>query len=417
MPDTLERLRLDGKRLDARVEEAILHAELERTIAGASTITIELADPERDLLKSRLFARRVRAKVDDDLFELAAVSKAGDIVTVIFESAGVAELRRQRGKLVANGHQTRTEFAERLVRDVGWLHFRGDPGDPALRVIARGKGDGDKNESSWQCLRRLSDERRWRLFEDRGTIYFGSDEWLLDLAQPFLLSEIDDGVDVIDFDFDKGKRASTATITCNARLWAARPGAPVEVEGLGPLMSGRWLMESLTRSFFSPLVEVRLIRKTRELVEPKPDEIFHDDTVGGEFGGSGPSGPTSSTGWQWPAQGVVSSEFGDDRPDGRTHAGIDIAAPIGTSVRPGKPGTIVFAGVASGYGNVIYMDHGGGVTSRYAHLSSIHVATGQSVGYDSIIGKVGSTGTSTGPHLHFEIRIGGGAVNPRGYLP
>jgi len=108
---------------------------------------------------------------------------------------------------------------------------------------------------------------------------------------------------------------------------------------------------------------------------------------------------------RWPVNGPVSSDFGL-RFDGLlpgVHRGIDIAVPTGTAVHAMAPGTVRFAGVQQGYGNVVWLDHGGGVLSVYAHLSELRVSQGQVVGRDSVIGLSGMTGDATGPHLHFEV--------------
>ena len=99
----------------------------------------------------------------------------------------------------------------------------------------------------------------------------------------------------------------------------------------------------------------------------------------------------------------------------RHHAGIDIAAPPGTPVSSADGGTVKFAGQMGGYGNTVIIDHGQGITTLYAHLAMINVQPGQQVERDTKIGTVGSTGVSTGPHLHFEVREKGNAVNPLKY--
>jgi murein DD-endopeptidase MepM/ murein hydrolase activator NlpD len=94
------------------------------------------------------------------------------------------------------------------------------------------------------------------------------------------------------------------------------------------------------------------------------------------------------------------------------HSGIDIPGPAGTPVLASAPGTVRFAGRAGGYGNLVAIGHGGGVETRYGHLSRILVRAGETVGTGSAIGLMGSTGLSTGNHLHFEIRDNGHAVDP-----
>lgn len=117
----------------------------------------------------------------------------------------------------------------------------------------------------------------------------------------------------------------------------------------------------------------------------------------------------------WPARGRVTSEYGSRW--GRLHAGIDIGAPSGTPIWAAKSGTVIFAGQQSGYGNVVIVDHGGGMSTLYGHQSRIAARDGQSVTQGQVIGFVGSTGHSTGNHLHFETRYGGTPRNPRGCLP
>jgi murein DD-endopeptidase MepM/ murein hydrolase activator NlpD len=98
------------------------------------------------------------------------------------------------------------------------------------------------------------------------------------------------------------------------------------------------------------------------------------------------------------------------------HSGIDFRAETGTPVRTGGAGRVVLAEYSGGYGNMVEIDHGHGITTRYAHLSRIHVSVGQQVGVGSIVGQVGSTGRSTGPHLHYETRVDGDAVDPQRFL-
>ncbi len=100
----------------------------------------------------------------------------------------------------------------------------------------------------------------------------------------------------------------------------------------------------------------------------------------------------------------------------RLHGGIDMAAPVGSLIRAAGSGTVVSAGWGGGYGNLVQIDHGNGLVTRYAHLSQIDVTPRQPVGRSEIIGRMGSTGASTGSHLHFETRINGNPVNPACFI-
>lgn len=100
----------------------------------------------------------------------------------------------------------------------------------------------------------------------------------------------------------------------------------------------------------------------------------------------------------------------------RSHYGVDLAAPVGTPVYATADGVVARAGWLGSYGNLVQLAHAGGYETRYAHLSQFAVAPGQQVRAGELIGLIGSTGRSTGPHLHYEVRINGIAVNPLGYM-
>jgi len=135
--------------------------------------------------------------------------------------------------------------------------------------------------------------------------------------------------------------------------------------------------------------------------------------AGSEESSGGGGGAPSSSGFIWPVSGPVTSGFGWRW--GRMHEGIDIGAACGTPIRAAASGTIVYAGWMDGYGNIIIIDHGGGMGTAYGHQSAIYVGGG-SVSQGQTIGAVGSTGHSTGCHLHFEVRVNGTPVNPLSYL-
>jgi len=123
----------------------------------------------------------------------------------------------------------------------------------------------------------------------------------------------------------------------------------------------------------------------------------------------------------WPVDGKLEGGFGGRRnpfggPGYEFHTGQDIEAPLGAPVVAGASGKISFVGWQNGYGQLVVVDHGGGLTTRYGHLSHIDVDAGQQVSRGQLVGKVGSTGRSTGPHLHYEVRINEAPVNPLEYL-
>ena len=122
----------------------------------------------------------------------------------------------------------------------------------------------------------------------------------------------------------------------------------------------------------------------------------------------------------WPTRGWVTSDFGS-RLDPYTservmHAGLDIAGPHGKEIVSPADGTVVFAGLEGGYGNVLVIDHGYGIKTRYGHLASIRVRPGDKLKRGDPIAAMGNTGRSTGPHLHYEVRVNGIAQNPRKFI-
>nr|MBA3348543.1 peptidoglycan DD-metalloendopeptidase family protein [Actinomycetota bacterium] len=127
-----------------------------------------------------------------------------------------------------------------------------------------------------------------------------------------------------------------------------------------------------------------------------------------------PSSSPSAAGYIWPAHGILTSPFGWRW--GRMHEGIDIAVASGTAVVSSAAGTVIVAGWMGGYGNLVVVDHGNGIATAYGHNTSVTVGVGQSVAQGQLIAYSGNTGHSTGPHIHFEVRINGAAVDPLGYL-
>jgi len=122
----------------------------------------------------------------------------------------------------------------------------------------------------------------------------------------------------------------------------------------------------------------------------------------------------------WPVNGRLLSRYGEREDpfsgEGAMHTGVDISASMGTPVHAAADGIVAFSEFFSGYGRMVIIDHGGGMTTRYAHLSKFDVVTGQEIRRGDILGYSGASGRVTSPHLHFEVRLGGSPVNPYPYL-
>lgn len=141
------------------------------------------------------------------------------------------------------------------------------------------------------------------------------------------------------------------------------------------------------------------------------------EATGGVMLPAGPMPSPSAAGLIWPVEGTLTSGFGYRW--GRMHEGIDISVPEGTPIRAAADGTVILMQSeyeSGGYGNYTCVDHGGGLSTCYAHQSSFATSVGANVSQGAVIGYSGNTGHSTGPHLHFEVRINGAPTDPLGYL-
>jgi murein DD-endopeptidase MepM/ murein hydrolase activator NlpD len=147
--------------------------------------------------------------------------------------------------------------------------------------------------------------------------------------------------------------------------------------------------------------ELQDVKKVKEIIEKRNEEIKRIPSIS-------------------PTVGIIVSNFGyrNDPFTGeyKIHEGIDISAPLGTPVYASADGIVIFAGYKEGYGLEVEISHQNGIITRYAHLSRILVSPGQKIKRGEIIGKVGSTGRSTGSHLHYEVIVNGRAVNPLNYI-
>jgi murein DD-endopeptidase MepM/ murein hydrolase activator NlpD len=162
------------------------------------------------------------------------------------------------------------------------------------------------------------------------------------------------------------------------------------------------------------LVEQGLAQRRESLTALKEELSKRQEQLGLPGGLSLPGGTTPAI---WPARGVVSSPYGLRWNGSDFHPGIDIANDMGTPILATADGVVRIAGWNDGgYGNMVDIDHGNGIMTRYGHAMQVAVTAGQHVRRGQVIAYMGSTGFSTGPHVHYEVRINGQAVNPSAYL-
>lgn len=193
------------------------------------------------------------------------------------------------------------------------------------------------------------------------------------------------------------------------------------------LETTRSTLESREGALLSARAERRQTLKGIEGDRDEHEEIAADlraaiaqeiaEATGGVALPAGPLPSPSAAGLIWPVEGTVTSGFGYRW--GRMHEGIDISVPEGTPIRAAADGTVILMQSeyeSGGYGNYTCVDHGGGLSTCYAHQSSFAVSVGAHVNQGDVIGLSGNTGHSTGPHLHFEVRINGAPTDPLGYL-
>ena len=177
------------------------------------------------------------------------------------------------------------------------------------------------------------------------------------------------------------------------------------VSATAPRLIARASSMGSNTSYSSPLVQTTALR----MAAPQMPSIGTSDSYL-------PQGKGAMKGYIWPAQGVFTSGYGWRW--GRMHKGIDVAGPVGTPIVASAPGVVSYSGYNDGgFGYLVEIDHADGSMTRYAHNSRILVSSGQQVAQGQQVSEMGSTGFSTGPHLHFEIHSPQGTVNPMAYLP
>ena len=207
--------------------------------------------------------------------------------------------------------------------------------------------------------------------------------------------------------FDAKLRTAVTQLQDPERNLAIGPVGPAEPEAAvaAPAPAGRENLSALPGRLSS--LETEAARQEASLRELQ--EYFDDQ-----------KSLLASTPSVWPTHGWVTSDFGvrldPMSADRSMHQGLDIATPHGQAVLSPSDGTIVFNGTEGGYGKVLVIDHGYGVRTRYGHLAEVNVRLGQRVVRGQKVAAVGNTGRSTGPHLHYEVRVNGIPENPRKFI-
>jgi murein DD-endopeptidase MepM/ murein hydrolase activator NlpD len=404
-------LRRPAGRLGRRAPLGLLVA---LALCGAAVIPAA-ADPRSELKRNEDKQEELRAKID------AAEERAADLLSRIkkvdFErdrrerevavlDARLAELRerirvvtddlyRTQARLAALNRELRVILAD-LQRRQGALI------DHAIVAYKAGPSAYIEGLLAAESLGDLV--TRYQYLSD----VLATDATLLEQIETLKLATEDKRAEVeeVEAQIVLKRRRLQADEKALAALRAERAQALAEVEGL-----------LATKQDLLAEVEASKLRyeQVLEQLERESEEIRALLA-----GGSSGSGPTGSGQLAWPADGPVTSGYGyRTHPifgDRRFHAGIDIGAGYGAPVWASEAGEVVFAGVMSGYGNVVVVDHGGGLATTYNHLSGFSVGAGQRVSRGQQVGSVGCSGYCTGPHLHFEVRVNGEPVDPMPYL-
>lgn len=403
----------------------VLAAQHDRSITEPSTLTVRYADPYHQARILDHWRKQTTVRLDGIDHTLQRLDADADSVTAEYVETTAWRLTQHHwtadNRLVQSGGSgTRGAFMRAIVeRVVPGAPVDIQPGQTALVDLATEPGD-----TAWESLRKLADDVKWRLFCTAGRIVIGADEWLARRTEPVTIAEDTPGVHTVTWSLVFGLDVSEATIVADTATWTLPPTQGVTLTGQGPA-NGLWIVDQVTQDLASPRVTVRLGRTEQALEEPQPEQqpAAPTDGVGQgltplpspppipQIPGSGQpaQGPDK---WTFPVVGYrhVTSPFGPR--GGRLHAGVDLRAPTGTKIVAARPGRVAKAGVGSGYGNVVYIRHADGTETRYAHLSRILTSAGATVNAGQVIGLAGSTGNSTGPHLHFEIRPKGKPINP-----
>ena len=286
-----------------------------------------------------------------------------------------------------------------------------------------------ENETRLDALSADYDKKRTRLGKRVRDIYINGQISYLDVlfgAKDFgdLLTRMDLLKRVVRDDYDLVHTVLTEQAEIEQRQKQLAADRETQAEQEQKARTSREIMEQKVRK---QQALIDKMKSDKAVFDQQYDELMAAskqiaDMIRGSHYRVEPSsgGGSGSGGMIWPISGPITSEFGwRTHPitgDQRFHSGLDIGGDYGIPVHAAQGGTVTYAGWISGYGNTVIIDHGGGITTLYGHNQSLAVSEGQSVSQGETISYCGSTGNSTGPHCHFEVRQNGEPVSPYGYL-
>src|SRR5215208_638466 len=358
--------------LSDRIDQKRSEIEHAKQKEGVLTTSIQSFSNRIDSLAGQIKAtqsrlERAQASLDRQKAELLAVRDQLE--------AARDRLERLRRELA----RARTLLAARLV-DI----YKSDTPD-ALTVVLEADGFGDLLERT-EFLERISDQDREITDRVRG---------LRDHAQ-------DQAVELAKLE-EREQLAAERILRERDQIASAQ----------NQLVSSRDQLASVRADKRGALASVR--EEKDEAMEDLASLQAEQARVAGALQGA--PGPIKQGSGQliWPLNGPVTGVFGEVRP-GHLHSGVDIAVPEGTPIRAADSGSVALMGFVGGYGNYTCVQHTASMSTCYGHQSSFATSNGASVSQGQVIGYSGNTGNSTGPHLHFEVRINGSPVDPMGYL-
>jgi hypothetical protein len=270
---------VNGAKVSKHFNSAITGVIVQRNLRGASTLTIQLTDPQRKLLNMPdLFSNGSVVEIPDGFgnylqFAFVQLNKASDQIQIQFESRSVYDLRQLRNVLPSSDVTDAASFVQNLCSQKN-IPFVGPAGNDAVfpKTFAAATGSTlNPDEDAWASIQRMAGTLGWRCWESAGTVFFGPDDYWFNKLYAFALppvnayynhpvatlKEFTQEVQLIDVDWDIGSPFGDATITCMSHLWQYNPGEIVVLADLGPA-SGPWIVSAMQRNFFNPQATVTL---------------------------------------------------------------------------------------------------------------------------------------------------------------